>query len=180
MSNNSPPAALVLYESDETGGERCAVRTAGSETGVQRGIPSDDGDKIGAVAVVLSETGTEMGSSDPALKCKNSDGGAMISVLEDAEKHSVLWAHDKTGEIPHTANAELSPVLRLQFQFWKTINKHVHQHDAFYPPVKLFRQGIRIIYSKPKGGVDGSAQSRAILRYSISSLKGAINCQPDA
>jgi hypothetical protein len=117
MSRNSPPAALVLYESDETGGERCAVRTAGSKTGVQRGIPSDDGDKIGAVAVVLSETGTEMGSSDLELKCKNSDRGAMISVLEDAEKHSVLWAHDKTGEIPHTANAELSHVLRLQFQF---------------------------------------------------------------
>jgi hypothetical protein len=45
----------VLYEGDEPSGERCAVRTAGSETGVQRGIPSVDGDKIGAVAVVEAE-----------------------------------------------------------------------------------------------------------------------------
>jgi hypothetical protein len=42
----------VLYEGDEPGGERYAVTTAGSDTGVQRGIPSVDGDKIGAVAVV--------------------------------------------------------------------------------------------------------------------------------
>jgi hypothetical protein len=69
----------VLYEVDEPGGERCAVRTAGSETGVQRGIPSVDGDKIGADAVVQSETGTELGSSDQAVKGENSDRGARSS-----------------------------------------------------------------------------------------------------
>jgi hypothetical protein len=70
----------VLYEGDEPGGEHCAGRTAGSETGVQRGIPSVDGDKIGAVAVVQSETGTNLGSSDPALKCEKSDSGALIKL----------------------------------------------------------------------------------------------------
>jgi hypothetical protein len=55
LRKTSPPASLVLYEGDEPGGERCAVRTAGSETGVQLCIPSVDGDKIGAVAVVQSE-----------------------------------------------------------------------------------------------------------------------------
>jgi hypothetical protein len=45
----------VLYEGDDPGGERSAEMTAGSETGVQRCIPSVDGDKIGAVAVVQSE-----------------------------------------------------------------------------------------------------------------------------
>jgi hypothetical protein len=85
------------------------------------------------------------------------------SILEDEAKHIVLWAHDETGEIPHTANAKLSNVFRLRFQFWKTINKHLHQHDAFYPPVKLFRHGTQSIYSKSKGGVEGSAQARAIL-----------------
>jgi hypothetical protein len=70
----------VLYEGDEPSGERCAVRTAGSETGVQRGIPSVDGDKIGAVAVVHSKTGTELGSSDPAVKCEKSDRGALIKL----------------------------------------------------------------------------------------------------
>jgi hypothetical protein len=65
---------------DEPGGKRCALRTAGSETGVRRGIPSVDGDKIGAVAVVQSETGTELGSSDPAVKFKKSDRGALIKL----------------------------------------------------------------------------------------------------
>jgi hypothetical protein len=54
--------------------------TAGSETGVQRGIPSVDGDKIFAVAVVQSETGTELGSSYPAVKCEKSDRGALIKL----------------------------------------------------------------------------------------------------
>jgi Aspartyl protease len=53
---------------------------AGSGTGVQRGIPPVDGDKIGAVAVVQSETGTQMGSSDPAVKGEKSGRGALIKL----------------------------------------------------------------------------------------------------
>jgi hypothetical protein len=53
------------------------------------------------------------------------------SLLEDAAKHSVLWAHDETGEIPLTAKAELSNVLRLLYQFWKTINKHIYKMMHF-------------------------------------------------
>jgi hypothetical protein len=68
----------VLYEGDEPGRKRCAVRTAGSETGAQRGIPSVGGDKIGAVAVVQSDT--ELGNSDPAEKCEKSDRGALIKL----------------------------------------------------------------------------------------------------
>jgi hypothetical protein len=70
----------VLYEGDESCGERCAVRTPGSGTGVKRRVPSVNGDKIGAVAVVQSETGTELGSSDPAVKCEKSDRGALIKL----------------------------------------------------------------------------------------------------
>jgi hypothetical protein len=64
----------VLYEGEEPGGVRCALRTAGIETGVQRGSPSVDGDKIGAVPVVQSETGTDLGSSDPAKKVRSRTG----------------------------------------------------------------------------------------------------------
>jgi hypothetical protein len=70
----------LLYEGDEPGGERCAVRTAGSETGVQRCIPSVEGDKIVTVAVVQWETGTELGSSDPAVKSEKSGRGALIKL----------------------------------------------------------------------------------------------------
>jgi hypothetical protein len=70
----------VLCEGEEPGGESCAVRTSSSETGVQRDIPSVDGDKIGTVAVFQSETGTELGSSDPAVKSEKSDRGALIKL----------------------------------------------------------------------------------------------------
>jgi Retroviral aspartyl protease len=47
---------------------------------VQRCIPSVYGEKIPAVAVVHSETGTKLGSSDPAVKCEMSDRGALIKL----------------------------------------------------------------------------------------------------
>jgi hypothetical protein len=47
---------------------------------MKRGIPSVDGDKIGAVAVVQRETGTELGSTDPAVKGEKSDMGALIKL----------------------------------------------------------------------------------------------------
>jgi hypothetical protein len=47
---------------------------------VKRCIPSVSGIKIGTVSVVQSETGTELGSSDPAVKCEKSDRGALIKL----------------------------------------------------------------------------------------------------
>jgi hypothetical protein len=47
---------------------------------VQSGTPSVDGDKIGAVAVFQSDTGTDLGSSDPAVKGEKSDRGALIKL----------------------------------------------------------------------------------------------------
>ena len=46
MRKLRPPAALVVYEGEEPGGECCAELTAGSETGVPRCIPSDEGDMV--------------------------------------------------------------------------------------------------------------------------------------
>jgi hypothetical protein len=80
LRKTNPPASLVLYEGDEQGGARCEVRTAGIETNVQRGIPLVAGE-IGAVAVVQSETGIELGSSDPAVKSEKSDRGALIKLI---------------------------------------------------------------------------------------------------
>ena len=70
----------MVYEGDEPGGERCTVLTAGSETDVQRCVPSVVDEKIGAVVVAQSGTGTELGSSDPAVKCEKSDRGALIKL----------------------------------------------------------------------------------------------------
>ena len=73
----------MVYEGDEPGGERCTVLTAGRETDVQRCVPSIVDEKIGAVVVAQSGTGTELGSSDPAVQCKNSDRGCP----DQAHKH---------------------------------------------------------------------------------------------
>ena len=70
----------MVYEGDEPGGERCTVLTAGRETDVQRCVPSIVDEKIGAVVVAQSGTGTELGSSDPAVKCEKSDRGALIKL----------------------------------------------------------------------------------------------------
>jgi hypothetical protein len=66
----------VVFEGDEPGGKRCAVWTAGSETTMKRCISSVAGDKRGEVAVVQSETGTELGSSEPAVAMREVGQGS--------------------------------------------------------------------------------------------------------
>jgi hypothetical protein len=65
---NSPPGGPFGIRGLRAKGERWAVWKAGSETGAQRCITSVEGDKIGALFVVQSETGTELGSLDAAKK----------------------------------------------------------------------------------------------------------------
>ena len=64
----------MVYEGDEPGGERCAVWTAGSETGVQRCIPSDEGDKIGAVSVVQIEKAPSWGAQTQQYHVRSRTG----------------------------------------------------------------------------------------------------------
>ncbi len=53
--------------------------------------------------------------------------------------------------------------------FWSSFRSKVLQEGPTQP-LKLFKHGSQSIYSKTKGGVDGTAQARAILRCSTSSL----------
>jgi hypothetical protein len=48
---------------------------------------------------------------------------------------------------------------------------HIHERDAFYPPMRLFIYRIQSIFSRINGVVDGSAQARAILKSPTSSFK---------
>jgi hypothetical protein len=68
-------------------------------------------------------------------------------------------------------DTELRKICQSRIAFWRLVDKHVSQTDAFYPPVKLFRHGFQSLYSRTKGGVDGSAQAKAILRSSTCSFK---------
>jgi hypothetical protein len=65
---------------------------------------------------------------------------------------------------------ELRKIALSRIPIWRLVDNHVHERDAFYPPVRLFRHGIQSIYSRTKGGVDGSAQASAILRSPTSSF----------
>ena len=71
---------------------------------MQRCIPSDEGDKIGAVSVVQSETGTELGSSDPEVPCEKSDRGVLIK-LKNLGATSQFW-----NKIEKRAELARSPV----------------------------------------------------------------------
>jgi hypothetical protein len=60
--------------------------------------------------------------------------------------------------------------IKSRLAFWKLIDSHVKENTPF-PPLNLFRHGCQAFYAKTKGGVDGSAQARAIFRSTTSSFK---------
>ena len=85
------------------------------------------------------------------------------------------WAHgpvnmQETADPPVLADTTTKLLLRSKKPFWMVINNDVKQHGPL-PPIKVFKHGIQSLYSKTKGGVDGSAQARAILRSPTSSLR---------
>jgi hypothetical protein len=96
---------------------------------------------------------------------------ACENVLDHGAEYCVAWAHEDHMSMPVLEDACLSKLIYSHLPFWKLVNSFVLENCAFYPPVKLFRHGVQTLYSKTKGGVDGSAQARAILRSSTSSLK---------
>jgi hypothetical protein len=84
---------------------------------------------------------------------------------------SVTASSTDANEVPEMPDPELRKIAESRICFWRLVNKHVRDSDAFYPPVKHFRHGMQSLYSKTKGGVDGSAQAKAILRSPTSSFK---------
>jgi hypothetical protein len=91
--------------------------------------------------------------------------------LEEISGSLVSWAYTDANEVPEMPDPELRKIAESRICFWRLVNEHVRDSDAFYPPVKIFRHGMQSLYSKTKGGVDGSAQARAILRSPTSSFK---------
>jgi hypothetical protein len=93
------------------------------------------------------------------------------SVLDQTLKAFVEWAHEQDSVIPDIQDAVLKKAIGNRLKFWSLVNCYVLENGPFYPPVKLFRHCVQLLYSKTKGGVDGSAQARAILRCSTSAMK---------
>jgi hypothetical protein len=91
--------------------------------------------------------------------------------LDQTLKNCVEWTHEQDPVIPDIQDAELKKEIGNRLKFWRLVNGYVLENGPFYPPVKLFRHGVQSLYSKTKGGVDGSAEARAILRCSTSAMK---------
>jgi hypothetical protein len=73
---------------------------------------------------------------------------------------------------------ELRKIAESRICFWRLVNEHVRDSGAFYSPVKLFRHGMQSLYSKTKGGVDGSAQDNFEIAHIVSQM-GAKDCKSD-
>ena len=104
------------------------------------------------------------------VRCTNSALKLCESALRRGAEKAVSWAHKEDPVLPQFADPASTHTLLGRLSFWQKVNSHVKEHDAFLP-LKLFRHGTQSLYSKTKCGVDGSAQARAILRSSTSSLK---------
>jgi hypothetical protein len=83
----------------------------------------------------------------------------------------VDWAYEDFLDMPLATDSHLTKLLKSRLPFWKLVNSYVLEKGPFYPPLKLFLHGVQTLYSKTKGGVDGSTQDRSIIRSATSSLK---------
>ena len=114
-----------------------------------------------------------------------SEGGIMYIVVVHAPRETlnvceialrsrasavVAWAHEEDPIPPEFVDLATKRILKERIGFWQLVNNYVTKKGSFLP-LKLFKHGSQSLYSKTKGGVDGSAQARAILRSSTSSLK---------
>lgn len=92
------------------------------------------------------------------------------TALENSAGPAVSWAHQLGQRMPSFADAATKKLLKNHLNFWNLINNYANNNHPF-PPLKLFKHGAQSFYSKTKGGVDGSAQARAVLRSATTSLK---------
>lgn len=85
-------------------------------------------------------------------------------------KEAVSWASGDDLQVPLFADCTSCNDIEELLPFWLTIDPHVKQKGPF-PPLKIFKHGSQIIYSKTKGGLDGSTQARSILYWPTLSLQ---------
>ena len=102
------------------------------------------------------------GSADNVEKC--------YKALTDVVLATVSWAHEQDPQPPSFTDTITRRALKSRLPFWLMVNNFVNEKGPF-PPLKLFKHASQSLYSKTKGGVDGSAQARAILRSSTPSFK---------
>lgn len=90
-------------------------------------------------------------------------------VLETACRETVAWLHEETVQFPSFVKGAVRRIIKTHLPLWKLVTNRV-TGEAPFPPLKLFKHGVQLFYSKTKCGVDGSAQARAVLRSPVSSV----------
>lgn len=90
-------------------------------------------------------------------------------ILHSTCDQIVKWIHVTPLVPPTFLSSASKKTIEKELKFWTALNTKVIQQGPM-EPVKLFRHGTQMMYSKLKGGVDGATQFRAILRSSSTSV----------
>ena len=82
--------------------------------------------------------------------------GASLSCLEE----TLGWAHQPETEVPSFVTGEDKEIISSHLRFWKMVNSHIKENGPS-KPVLLYRHAAQALYSKTKGGLDGSSEYHA-------------------
>lgn len=118
-----------------------------------------------AVYACASETGLLYTAiihvPNSAIAIARSAYGSIIDCLR--------WAHTQQWTVPRFCSDNEKRTIMSQRSLWIPVNGHVLSKGPL-PPVKVFRHGLQVLYSKTKGGVDGVTQYRSIMRSSTTTM----------
>lgn len=120
-----------------------------------------------AVYVAASETGIAF---IVVARCPPELFAASERLLRETCSAVIEWLFVDPVNFPAFISTAHKSLINGRRPFIQAVNAYVEERGPF-PPLKLFKHGSQMFYSRTKGGVDGSAQQRAILRSSTSSLK---------
>ena len=95
----------------------------------------------------------------------------MIRYYRATVRPALSWAYgDTVLSQLLTGNDEVNHADRSQLPFWRIIHRDVVKNGPFCP-VRIFKHAFQTVYNKTKGGVDGNAQMRAVMRCSTDTIK---------
>lgn len=134
------------------------------------------GQIIQQLAVLHTQYGLYVTCSETALlsctliHCSESILLRARSILHTMGSRLLPWAYEPEPSLPQFVTGRTKTILKSILPMWRATDQHVKDNNPFVP-LKLLKHGTQSFYSKTKGGVDGSAQARAMLRSPSASFK---------
>ena len=103
--------------------------------------------------------------------CKVPMISALTAFWDGYVAPTLRWAHeDPVGIQPITGKEDIDNIVKARLPFWRLLRNDIKERVPFIP-VRVFKQSSQTLYNKTKGGADGNAQMRAILRCPSDTLK---------